>query len=972
MMDTVEANSSSASSFQIEEVQLQFSLNSKICKLFVVYNFVHLILTNGVLYRIDLDSPENVISIKIKMSNDSTITNGWIDYKRYHLILKSSKNEYFYINYKQSKYHNLPKLKNLNITSILFFDEVVTENYTGPILVTTSNSLVLEYSISSCKETLVKTVMKNNYSVVSVVNQLLSNENMILKYVIDFVTSDNQIISLTTKIPSNPSPNISVFQSIAKAILIPLESPVHITEVSQNANMLAVRSDSKICLKDKNITENNLSIISEINVTQKIKSFLITGYFILVLTARNTLEVYNQLNYSYLASIPLTTFNTNIIGLSYDQKSKTYWLHSDLKIYEILIDTENTGIINSLVSINKFDEALENLNDENPQINQILKKKSYYLMENKNYKESIDTFLKTDESFDKVALLLFELFDKSLLRYYLRKKLNQLSKKEVAQKKLISCWIVESYVEELNSLENSFVNTGDVTKSVVDPLSSSSTINTKKNSAIDGLTLEFHAFMKENLKMFDTATVHQIIISHNRSEDLLYFAKLMGDHEFVIKYFLTHQKWEDALSTLSAQQKDYLIYNSATVLLINCPVKVVDAWMRLIDDIDPIKLMPALITYNKIIAIPQNIQPENNQAIRFLKFLIYEKYVQNRLIQNLFFSTLITYPNLADEDSILLYLEQYQLIKTSSFSKFSISDVSFDYDFILRLCYKSNKIKSAIFLYSMTEKYEEAVDLALQNDLIDNAIMVADKLITVDESRRKELWLDISGKLINKILVNPNYIKQNPDMFELEGEQSDVANVETSENNQIYQLLQFLTNKCGNLTIKDLLPLFPEFTVIDNFKDFLVEFLEVLANNMNKLSIEMEKTLEKSENINSKIAEFEAKSYQFVTPSDSCEICHKILIIRKFIIFPCTHAFHQDCLAKYILNSSNYKMRNAIYKLQKKITSKDHNHKIDANAKEQIDELLSTSCCLCSESKINEIDEPLIKSGDTEVDSWMI
>lgn len=982
-LDTAETNTSTDIPFAIEEVQLQFQLQSSLCKLLVRNNYVFLILKNGVVYRINLESPELVTTIKLPLGTDAIVTNAWIDVHKYHLIIGSSKNEYFYINHNSTAYLPLPKLKNLIINSICFFDKCTNETYTGPLLLCTSNGALLEYAIDANKEMLLKTIMKTPYCCMNIVNNLIAESDGVLEYVITMGTSENTITRYMTKIPGNPSTNVSVFQNLSKTN--PLVRHIdNLVEVSSHKNVLAytVRSAGAHPSMDLYVNEDrnkNLKVFkpTKIDIGKEIRCFVLTGYYLLILTNQNTLEIFDQISLTLIRTMSLGFLNSKILGLSYDQLAKTYWLFSKAHIYELVIDFENTGITESLIQRNMFDEALSLVGEhskDDQQYNYILKRKAYYLLNEKKYTQAIDEFVKTDEAFDKISLKLIDLKDRSILRYYLTRKLETTSKNLKAQKCLLSSWIVESYVEELNALDNKLININDQngkSRLITDGDMSSNPADT---SASDNLQSNFYGFLTRNVGFFDKETIYQIIISHNRSDDLLYFANLAKDFHFVLKYYITLQQWDNSLKVLSRKNSPELVYKSATVLLVNYPVKTVDTWIRVIDDLDPIKLIPALLTYLKTVALPQGFDPERNQALRFLKFLIYEKQVQSRLVHNTYFSTLITYPSLPNESVILKNLEEYLMHRKKHHIKDNKDGILFDIDFILRLCFKFEKIETAIYLYSLVGLYLEAVTLALKNELLEAAILVADKPTDIDNKDRKQLWLKISAKLINKVVENPTFIYKYKTVFFTEAEQNELLLDPEMQNTnrQIYILLKFLTNKCTLLSIKDLLPLFPDFIVIDNFKESLVDSLKQLSLEMSSISADVDKTLQESENINAKIKNFEAKNFQAIYPFDSCEICHSILTIRKFIVFPCSHAFHQDCLVKQILNSNDYKTKSAIYKLQKEVTLNSKNSKVMDELRGEIDKLLSKSCCLCSDIKINEIDEPLFQVNDSEQNEWAI
>lgn len=980
-LDTVEVNAKNESAFDFEEVQLQFQLESEICKLLVRNNHVNLVLKTGVVHIINLDDPEVVIDIQLPLGKENQLRDAWIDSHGHHLILQSTKNEYYYINNSSATYHVLNKLKNLNITSISFFEECVGKDTTGHILLSTSNSLLLEYAISSNKEVFLKTILKNKYCITHILNTATSHESGIASYSINLFTTENSILNLKVKVPLEPTSNVSVFQSLAKIEPLIIKHG-GISNISNDMKYLAYSESSsngsKIHIAEADIKNqksfNPSSIVLE---HLRINTFILTGYFILVLSANNHLEIYNQLNLKHLKSISLSYLDQKMQGISFDRLARTFWLYSDRHLYELIVNFKTSGIFTTMIQKHMFDDALSLLPDDKSaetrrRKNYILKKKGYYFLEEHNYKEAVKLLAQTDESFDKVALKLFDLPDKAILRHYLTVKLRCLPNSMKSQKKILTSWIVEIFIEQLNTLETKILHSHKK-NTIVDEVKTNGTLNGSNNNGevsfkSDSLRKELYTFFSENLSSFDKETIYQIIIVHNRKEDLLHFAKLINDFQFVLKYYITLQMWNESLNVLASQQDPELVYKCATVLLVNHPVKTIDTWVRLIDDLSELKLIPSLLTYNKTVAFPQQISPEHNQSLRFLKFLIYEKNVSNRIVHNTFFSILITYPNTHNENLILKQLESYQSFRKKKFRKFEKGETFFDYDYILRLSFKFHKIQSAIFIYSILGKDEEAVDLALDNDLIDAAILVADKPNEKDEYQRKELWLKISEKLISKVVVNKEYIKQHQNMFY----DDRVPTAEEENEDPVYILLRFLTEKCDALAIKDLLPLFPEFIVIDNFKESLIESLKKLSLEMNKAAVEMDNTLNESDKINQKIKDFQSTNFQIIEPFESCQLCHKILAIRKFIVFPCSHAFHQDCMVKNILESNDYKAKNSIYKIQKKILINNKNASVIEDLKLEIDHLLSRSCCLCSDMKINELDEPFIKSGDMERDGWNI
>lgn len=319
----------------------------------------------------------------------------------------------------------------------------------------------------------------------------------------------------------------------------------------------------------------------------------------------------------------------------------------------------------------------------------------------------------------------------------------------------------------------------------------------------------------------------------------------------------------------------------------------------------------------------------------------------------------------SDKDSESLILKYFESCNTDKNYFTGNFDIQFDLVFILRLASRYRRIKTSVYVYSMMGDPDSAIALALKHDEVELAILVAEKASTDSSTTVKRLWLKIASHLISRSLADIKYLGQHLKYFE-------VADKLNNQKMQIQKLLHFLSTKCESLTMKDLLPLFPDFVVIDNFKEEIVKSLQSLSLEMTDLSDEMESSLSQEKKIKKRIGDFKEDSIQIVEPYESCMICHKILTTRKFFTFPCSHSFHQDCLVKKILSSNNYKLKSEVYSLQKKLIASVGDNKQLAKIKDQIDEALSRRCCLCTDMIINEIEQPLVAANDKEAAKWAI
>ncbi|GMF29347.1 unnamed protein product [[Candida] boidinii] len=297
------------------------------------------------------------------------------------------------------------------------------------------------------------------------------------------------------------------------------------------------------------------------------------------------------------------------------------------------------------------------------------------------------------------------------------------------------------------------------------------------------LVITFHDFLVNFKDVLDKETVYQIILSHNFKDELIFYSNLINDYDFVLSYYVSLKKWSEALKILTLQKNPIFIYKYSTVMLISYPVKTAEVWMRFVDTLDITKLLPAILTYNK--SLSNRVSPENHQGLRILNYFIKERNIKSSVVHNTLLSLLLSYPNSGDDESIIFkYFEVYcgnghsnkksfmaNILNSSSSSsststnslftrnEFSKNEILFDTDFILRLCFRYNKIQSAIYIYSLLENYSEAVNLALENDLIEVAAFVADKPDDLSLERKK-LWLKVAKKLIDKVVSNDKYLNE--------------------------------------------------------------------------------------------------------------------------------------------------------------------------------------------------------------------
>lgn len=201
--------------------------------------------------------------------------------------------------------------------------------------------------------------------------------------------------------------------------------------------------------------------------------------------------------------------------------------------------------------------------------------------------------------------------------------------------------------------------------------------------------------------------------------------------------------------------------------------------------------------------------------------------------------------------------------------------------------------------------------------------------------------------------------------------------------------LDLLDESSGLLKIEDILPLLPDFTEIDVFKDHICATLESCGNRIENLQHDMDELSASSEEIQKELDSMKKRGYS-ATSTQKCEFCPDALFQRQFYLFPCGHGYHCDCAldqASAILGANTIALNDA-KKTASLIESILAKHRGVAGAKEsgnkrvlaklellqtELDGYIAAECALCGSVIIRNVGQPLILPNDEEeAKSWSL
>jgi hypothetical protein len=1033
LIEPTELKLEEAPIFALDKVQYQFP--GEVSALQVNNNILAVVINKCRVLRIDLGETYQVEDIEIlpKKSTD-TIKNIFLDPTGKHLIIITYGEETYYLYEKWKKPKLMTKFSGINIQSIAWRGKPnVNDISTGLILIGTNNGKIYEVEIQPTdeyfkrEERFFKQVYSFNDEMLSITGLRFETfPTDPQKYVVFVATS----IKLYQFIGEISSPNINDnnesgmfsdffkdntpfekeiisfhkhsechfrsqfhengWPSIPKEFIWTTGKGMYTGELvfgSQKAGESVINNSKLVSYPENNSKSNNKASKSLETVPL---SVAITQFHILLLYKKKIKAMCNLDNLIiYEEDIPLEP-GEKVLGLRMDFVNESYWLFTTHSLYEILITDEDRNVWNFYLKQKMFDTALSFTKNESQKDKVLTSQADYYYLQQR-YNLSAEYFAQIHSiSFEEIVLRFINKNENDALRVFLLKKLEKLKSQDILQKKLICTWLVEIFINKLNQISDKVKNE----KLAYEALQKLSDVSEEKLEASKNqITLleedkkmtqdEFKSFMYTNKDHLDKKTIYQIISSYGRSEELLMFSELVKDYERMLVHYIQEKDFEKVISILRKQSSLDLYYKFSPVLMEFVPYATVNMWIHE-PKLNPRHLIPSLLKYDPQKSYGKEGIEGKNQAIRYLNYVCQNLHNTDMTIHNYLLS---------------LYAKQSTNEDCSELLEFLIHEnkpVYYDLQYALRICTQYGITHACVYIYSEMKLYEESVNLALKYNDIDLAKYNADKVENNDPLRKK-LWISIVKHVIE-------------------------------EKKDIKTALQLLKS-CDLLKISDILPFFPDFVLIEDFKDEICKTLEEYNVNIDKLKKEMDDATKSAENIRFDIRELKNK-HTIIPVNELCRICKKTLLTRQFYIFPCQHLFHADCLlnSSYPLrrskrikklynqinelndietnveflindndsddssenNNNNSNNNNNIFNSAATTLTKalktggiirtedekelEYNQKALEKLKEELQELITSECPLCGDTMISSIDIPFLDSTRENelISSWEI
>uniref|UniRef100_A0A0E0LRV8 RING-type domain-containing protein n=1 Tax=Oryza punctata TaxID=4537 RepID=A0A0E0LRV8_ORYPU len=674
----------------------------------------------------------------------------------------------------------------------------------------------------------------------------------------------------------------------------------------------------------------------------KPRSFALSEFHFLLLIRDNIKQIVEEL---IVDNSPEIT--KGIIGLCSDASTGLFYAYDENSIFQISSSDEGRDMWQVYLDMKEYATALSYCRNSF-QRDQVYLVQADTAFNTKEYYIAASFYAKMNYilSFEEISLKFISVGEQDALRTFLLRRLDNLTKDDKMQITMISTWATELYLDKINRL---LLEDGTDT--------TSNAVAESKDSEYRSIVNEFRAFLSDSKDVLDEATTMRLLESYGRVDELVYFAGLKDQYEIVVHHYIQQGEARKALEVLQRHNVLVdLVYKFAPDLIMLDAYETVESWMMARNKLNPGKLIPAMMRY---VSEP-HAKNETHEVIKYLEFCVKDLNNEDPGVHNLLLSL---YAKKEDESQLLQFLD-------TKFGKGQTNGPEFFYDpkYALRLCLQEKRMRACVRIYSMMSMHEEAVALALTVDL-ELAKAEADK-VEDDEELRKKLWL----KVAKHVIEQEKGVKR--------------------EN--IKKAIEFLSETNNLLKIEDILPFFPDFVLIDDFKEEICKSLKDYDSQIEQLKQEMDDATRGADNIRSDIGAL-AQRYTVIDREEECGVCKRKILtagglhqvgrsytstghMAPFYVFPCGHAFHANCLIAHAEKILDLQKR---LSLLDRTAAKDNGGNMNGESiisatpidklRSQLDDAVASECPFCGDLMIKEISLPFILPEESdEKASWEI
>mmetsp|Transcript_23999 Transcript_23999/g.66689 ORF Transcript_23999/g.66689 Transcript_23999/m.66689 type:complete len:1007 (-) Transcript_23999:341-3361(-) len=918
--------------------------------------------SRGYLLRYDFSQGTTpVAEIELSKAANSVVSVLFVDSAANHVIACISNDiavENHYVHAKWKKSRLMSKLKGVTVTAVGWSEGQVSEQSTGPVLIGTSNGVLGELLVEERDKR--EKHFKHLYSVGDAREPICS---------VALTQSPGRMVAMAVT-PTRfflfvGSGTLEAMFAACNARKTPMLPAIELPGDSNHISELhfQIEANQFLWLAQPGIYQGQLALSSiqqedkpntaDLIAGQELLSFpesarpgdsplsmAVTEYHLLLLYKTKLLAI-NQVNRQVIQEVPLAGAAARglagvPLGLSVDAASQTVFMYTGEALHEVSIRDEGRDMWKIHLARGDYEQAAAHC-FSSEQRNAVQMEQAEAAFVAGDFQQAARLFARLDApkpTFEQTALRFVEIGDPSALYEFLRCKLEALASDDRAQATMVATWLTELQLDQINrALLDDQGETGPECQSLIEQL---------------------REFLTQYKDVLDNATTSSLLASYGRLDELMHFAAMNEDSETVIEHLMQRGEVKRALGVLRRPNTSLeLVYKFAPVLLAAVPGEAVDSWIHAADRLDPRRLMPALLRSDE----PGATAAVRAAALRYIEYCFRQLECDDTALHNLAVSL---YSSQDDEGSLLAYMEE---------AKGPLGRPLYDEKFALRLARERNRARACVQLLSDMGMFQDATILALKED-VELAKKVAERPED-DAPLRRKLWLTIARNIVES----------------KEGS--------TDQGNRIRQAVAFLKETGGLLKIEDILPFFPDFVLIDEFKDAICTSLEEYNRQIDELKSEMDGATEIAEALRKDLAGLENRT-AVVDLSSPCERCGRSLASgppppagpsggcqKPFYVFPCGSLFHTPCLVEEVAQlvgpTKGAALRGVAARLAAVVEGATTAAAWEGQPPESVATLLrqleaqaASECPRCGEIVVRLLDIPLVQDAEAEVASWAI
>ncbi|EAR98626.3 vacuolar sorting protein (macronuclear) [Tetrahymena thermophila SB210] len=586
----------------------------------------------------------------------------------------------------------------------------------------------------------------------------------------------------------------------------------------------------------------------------------ITLYHYIILHS-DSVSVLSQITQQVVFHENLTKLG-KIYGMVNDMENKCYWIYGESKIVRLFIKNEFEQSWRIYLELKNYEKAYQLCRKtESEFIPTISLQYGNQLFDQQKYKDAARIYLESSLGFEEVFVK-FQGIDirvqEGLAEYI---QLFLLKNERVLQEfqiRVLTNWLADFYIHKVTILNQRVYGAKNKIPAPNEISKDSLILDMKESYEV------LKRFMDKYQKYLIEDLIYELMSSYGQLELCLNYALQKENYQMVIGNYIHSERYSEAIQVMRNMPNcTEFAYKYSDILMKKETKQFIDLLKNSIQKFEPSRIMRSLMEIEKE-------TPQFEEGFQFIKYCINERKLREQIVHNIY----IFY--LSEHKDKNLFTE-YMIETEKKILNGKQQREYFDMNFAFNLAKAHNFVRATISLLAMKKLFEEAVQIAIENNMIDVAIEYAQlsEQIVIYESQKT--WMKIIEHMMKTEQNGPQKIEK------------------------IFNVME----QCAYIKIEDLIPYFDNNMPLSLFKGKIEESVRSYQEDIVGLKNEINYKNEKLEELKGELSKQNGK-YMRISEKSTCYICSEFLLNNDFITFPCDHHVHKKCAIQYIQSKQLY------------------------------------------------------------------